>query len=216
MENSLCTRCSNLDPHGSLFVSGGAQSEIQKLSHSIHELATSSSPYRSSDGTIFIGSKHSAIVSLDAETGAVYTGRGTVPASPTSVPAAAKSASASADAAAPSVMLVRTDYHISAVNGQSGEERWNVTLSHFVPEGIGNHLEDAQAPTSSDGSYEYESDDMEHPEFIMTNEDEQLILICRLPAGRSRPHPANSGCVRMPCAIRERVGQGGGGGLWEV
>jgi hypothetical protein len=57
---------------------------------------------------------------------------------------------------------------------------------------------------------------MEHPEFIMTNEDEQLILICRLPAGRSRPHPANSGCVRMPCAIRERVGQGGGGGLWEV
>jgi hypothetical protein len=57
---------------------------------------------------------------------------------------------------------------------------------------------------------------MEHPEFNMTNENEQLILICRLPAGRSRPHPANSGCVRMPCAIRERVGQGGGGGLWEV
>jgi hypothetical protein len=32
--------------------------------------------------------------------------------------------------------------------------------------------------------HRYESDDMEHPEFVMTNDDEQLVLVCRLPFGR--------------------------------
>ncbi len=45
------------------------------------------------------------------------------------------------------------------MNGQSGEERWNVTLSQFVPEGIDDHvLDPAQPkPASSDTSYEYDA-----------------------------------------------------------
>jgi outer membrane protein assembly factor BamB len=116
-------------------------SSLQKHPLSVREIVANA-PFAYGDGNIYLGSKTSHLYAIDPTTGEVFNCH-TSPTTTTKFDCVGEKLP-------PGVIFIgRADYTIHAVDEQTGQERWNITVGEYVSSSSANKVPSSTRLTSN-------------------------------------------------------------------